>query len=127
VDPLSNAITTMMNNEHRNKRSCVITPASKLIGHVLRILQQNGYIGAFEFIDDGRSGKFIVQLLGRINKISSIKPRYPIQVDSLEIWERKFLPARDLGLLILTTSHGVLTNNDARAKHVGGSLLAYVY
>jgi small subunit ribosomal protein S8 len=117
----------MMNNEHRNKRSCVITPASKLIGHVLRILQQNGYIGAFEFIDDGRSGKFIVQLLGRINKISSIKPRYPIQVDSLEIWERKYLPARDLGLLILTTSHGVLTNNDAKAQHVGGSLLAYVY
>jgi small subunit ribosomal protein S8 len=127
VDPLSNAITTMMNNEDRNKRSCVIAPASKLIGHVLRILQQNGYIGAFEFINDGRSGKFIVQLLGRINRISSVKPRYPVQVDNLEIWERKYLPARDLGFLILTTSQGVLTNKDAKTQHIGGSLLAYVY
>lgn len=127
MDPLSNAITTMMNNELRNKRSCVIFLASKLIGQVLRTLQQNGYIGTFEFIDDGRSGKFVVQLLGRINKLGPITPRYPVNVKELEAWERKYLPGRDLGYLILSTSRGVMTNREAKAQRLGGSLLAYIY
>jgi small subunit ribosomal protein S8 len=127
MDPLSNALSTMMNNEMRNKRECVIWPASRLIGNVLRVLQLNGYVGAFELIDDGRSGKFVVQLLGRINKIGPIKPRFPIRVEEFELWEKKYLPSRDIGLLILTTSNGIMTNVEAKNKNVGGGLLAYVY
>ena len=66
MDTLSNGLTTVINNEMRNKRECIISPASKLLGRVLRIMQLNGYLGEFEFIDDGRSGKFKVQLLGLI-------------------------------------------------------------
>jgi len=58
MDVVANGLTTIMNNEMRNKRECVISPASKLLGMVLRVMQLNGYIGEFEFIDDGRSGKF---------------------------------------------------------------------
>ncbi len=127
MDPLSNAIMSMMNNELRNKRSCVVSPASKLIGQVLRTLQQNGYIGTFEFIDDGRSGKFVIQLLGRINKLGPIRPRYPVNSRELELWERRYLPGRELGYLIISTSRGVMTNREAKTQHLGGSLLAYVY
>jgi len=127
MDSLSNAIITMMNNELRNKRSCIVSPASKLIGQVLRTLQQNGYIGTFEFIDDGRSGKFVIQLLGRINKLGPIRPRYPVSVKELETWERRYLPGRELGYLILSTSRGVVTNREVKAQRLGGSLLAYVY
>ena len=127
MDPLSNALSTMMNNEMRNKRECVIWPASRLIGNVLRVLQLNGYVGAFELIDDGRSGKFVVQLLGRINKIGPIKPRFPIRVEEIELWEKKYLPSRDIGLLILTTSNGIMTNIEVKDKNVGGGLLAFVY
>lgn len=127
MDPLSNAITTMVNNELRHKRVRVISTSSKLIGHVLRVLQENGYIGEFEFVDDGGAGKFIVQLMGRVNKLSPIRPRFPVKVERLEMWERRYLPARDLGLLILSTPYGVLTNREARAQHTGGVLLAYVY
>ncbi len=81
MDTLTNGLITIKNNETRNKRECIISPASKLLGRVLRIMQLNGYIGEFEFIDDGRSGKFKVQLLGRINKCGPIKPRYPVKVD----------------------------------------------
>ena len=127
MDSLSNAIITMMNNELRNKRSCIVSPASKLIGQVLRTLQQNGYIGTFEFIDDGRSGKFVIQLLGRINKLGPIRPRYPVSAKELETWERRYLPGRELGYLILSTSRGVVTNREVKAQRLGGSLLAYVY
>ena len=71
----------MLNDETRNKRECLISPASKLIGSVLRVLQIDGYIGKFEFIDDGRFGKFDVQLLGRINKCGIIKPRSSCKVE----------------------------------------------
>ena len=127
MDTLSNGLTAIMNNELRNKRDCVISPASKLLGRVLRVLQLSGYIGEFEFIDDGRSGKFKVQLLGRVNKCGAIKPRYSVSADGFENWEKTFLPARDVGILVVSTPLGVLAHREAREKNVGGRLLAYVY
>jgi len=127
MDVLSNGLTTILNNELRNKRECVISPASKLLGKVLRIMQLNGYIGEFEFIDDGRSGKFKVQLLGRINKCGAIRPRFAVKVDEIEDWEKKFLPSREVGLLIISTPKGVLSHKEAKEKGFGGRLLAYVY
>ena len=105
----------------------MIYPASKLIANVLRVMQRHGYIGEFEFIDDGRSGKFRVQLLGRINNCGVIKPRFPVKVAELEEWEKKYLPSRDIGILIISTSKGVMTSREAREQRVGGVLLAYVY
>ena len=127
MDTLTNGLITIINNEMRNKRECVISPASKLLGRVLRIMQLNGYIGEFEFIDDGRSGKFKVQLLGRINKCGAVKPRFAVKVDGFENWEKKFLPSRDVGLMVVSTSQGVIAHREAEEKNVGRRLLAFVY
>jgi len=127
MDTLANGLITIINNEVRNKRECVISPASKLLGRVLRIMQLNGYIGEFEFIDDGRSGKFKVQLLGRINKCGAIRPRFPVKVGEFEQWEKKFLPSRDVGILVVSTSSGVISHREAEEKNIGGRLLAFVY
>jgi len=124
---LSNGLTTIMNNEMRNKRDCVLSPASKLLGRVLRVLQLNGYIGEFEFIEDGRTGKFKVQLLGRINKCGAIKPRYSVSTDGFENWEKTFLPAREMGILVVSSSSGVISHKEAKEKNVGGRLLAFVF
>lgn len=127
MDTLSNGLVTIMNNELRNKRECVISPASKLLGKVLRVMQLNGYLGEFEFIDDGRSGKFKVQLLGRINKCGAVKPRFPVKADEIEDWEKKFLPSREVGLLIISTPKGLLSHKEAKEKGIGGRLIAFVY
>jgi len=127
MDTLANGLTTVINNEMRNKRECIISPSSKLLGRVLRIMQLNGYIGEFEFIDDGRSGKFKVQLLGRINKCGAIRPRFSAGVDRFEEWEKKFLPSREVGILVISTPRGVLSHREAKEKHIGGKLLAFVY
>lgn len=127
MDTLSASFSTLMNNELRLRRECVVSPASKLMGHTLRVLQKNGYVGEFEFIDDGRSGKFIVQLLGRVNKCGAIRPRYYVKVDDFELWEKRYLPSRDIGILIVSTSQGIFSHHEAKQKHVGGQLLAYVY
>jgi len=127
MDTLTNGLITVINNEMRNKRECIISPASKLLGRVLRIMQLNGYIGEFEFIDDGRSGKFKVQLLGRINKCGAVKPRFAVKFDEFESWEKKFLPSRDVGIMVVSTSKGVVSHREAEEKSVGGRLLAFVY
>ncbi len=127
MDTLANALATIMNNEVRGKRECIIYPASKLIANVLRVMKEHGYIEDFEFIDDGRTGKFVVKLLGRINKCGVIKPRFPVKKDEFEKWEEKYLPSRNIGLLIVSTPHGVLSHIEAKEKGIGGVLLAYVY
>ena len=127
MDTLTNGLIAIINNEMRNKRECVISPASKLLGRVLRIMQLNGFIGEFEFIDDGRSGKFKVQLLGRINKCGAVRPRFAVKFDEFETWEKKFLPSRDVGIMVVSTSQGVIAHREAEEKNLGGRLLAFVY
>jgi small subunit ribosomal protein S8 len=127
MDTLANGLTTILNNEMRNKRECIISPASKLLGRVLRIMQLNGYIGEFEFVDDGRSGKFKVQLLGRINKCGAVRPRFSVRIDEFEKWEKTFLPSRDVGLLVVSTPKGVVAHRETKENQIGGKLLAFVY
>ncbi len=127
MDVLANAMATIMNNEMRGHKECLIYPASKLVARVLRVMQKYGYIGEVEYIDDKRSGKFRVQLLGRINKCGVIKPRFPVKWRDIEKWEQKILPARDVGILIISTPQGVMSHREAREKRIGGVLLAYVY
>ena len=90
-------------------------------------MQLNGYIGEFEFIGDGRSGKFRVQLLGRVNKCGAIKPRIPVSSKEIENWEKQFLPSRDIGVLVFSTSQGVMSHKEVKEKKIGGRLLAFVY
>ncbi len=124
---LSNLFTTLYNNELRNKKECLVIPASKLASEILRIIQKNKYIGEFEYIDDGLGGKFKIQLLGRINKCGLISPRLAIQKNEFERWERNYLPAVGVGILVITTSEGVVSHSEAKSKGIGGRLLGYVY
>jgi len=97
------------------------------MAHIFRVMQKYGYIGEFEFIDDGRAGKFRIQLLGRINKCGVIKPSFSVKLKQIERWEKRYLPSKELGMLILTTPKGVVSHKEAAEQGSGGRLLAYVY
>jgi small subunit ribosomal protein S8 len=127
LDPLANVCSSIKNAEMVSKNIVVCNPRSKLIGTVLRILQAHGYIGEYESIDDGRFGKFKISLLGRINKIAVIKPRRPIKYRQIEKAEYTYLPAINFGIILISTSKGVMTNVEAKKQKLGGRLLAYVY
>ncbi len=126
-DPLNDAMSQINNAEKVGKNECMVKPSSKLIGRVLKTMQDNGYIKEFEYLDDGRSGQFKVTLNGNINKCGVIKPRFSVRKTELENFESRYLPAQDFGVLILTTTEGVITHTKARDLGVGGRLLAYVY
>jgi len=127
LDPLADALSIIKNAEAVGKDSCTIRPASKLIGNVLKVMNDRGYIGDFEFVEDGKAGVYTVELIGRINKCGAIKPRYSVGVTEFERWEKQFLPAKNFGVLILTTPKGVVSQYEARENNVGGQLLSFVY
>lgn len=125
-DLISDALYVMNNAENIGRTSCAV-PASKLVKDVLMVIQRAGYIGSFEFVDDRKSGKFNIELIGKINKTRAVRPRFPIEKDEFEKWESRYLPARGFGLLIISTSRGVISQKEAAELGIGGRLLGYVY
>ena len=126
-DPLNDALAKLFNAEQAVKFNVDLAPASKLLGSVLEIMQTSGYVGEIEKNDDGRGGKYIVQLRGAINHCGVVKPRHSVRRQEFDKWEGRYLPAQDFGLLILTTNSGVMHHKDAKENRIGGKLLAYVY
>ncbi len=126
-DPLADALTNIKNHEMVGKLELTIYPASKLLLKVLEIMQRHGYVKEFEFIDDGREGMVRVKLAGKITDCGAIKPRFPVKKDEWTKWEKQFLPARGIGILIVSTPEGLMTQYEAQEKGLGGVLIAYVY
>ncbi len=125
-DLLSDVMYVINNAENMGKGICIV-PASKLVKDVLMVMQKSGYIGNFEFIDDGKSGFFSIQLVGRVNESRAIKPRFAVKKNEYEKWEERYLPATEFGILIVSTPKGIMSQKDAAKQDLGGRLLCYVY
>lgn len=126
-DLLNDAMCNIYNYERVGKSECPVKPTSKTLIEVLKIFQKNGYIGDFELIENNRGGEIKINLTHKINKCGVIKPRFDVKNDEITKWEMRFLPAKDFGLLIMSTSKGIMTNKEAKSLGVGGCMLAYVY
>ena len=126
-DPLANALSAIDNGESVGHLTQEVSPASNEIGSVLEVLYDRGYINGFQRIDDGKAGTFEVELKGAINECGPVKPRYSATAEEFEKWEKRYLPARDYGTLVVTTSHGIMSHYEAREQGIGGQIIAYVY
>ena len=126
-DTLSIALSKIGNAEKVGKRDCTIKPMSKIIKKVLLIMNEEKYIGNYEETVDRRGGSLHLHLIGSINKCGTIKPRFSMALDEFEKWEKRYLPAKDFGILVLSTSKGIMTHAEAKKKRLGGKLLAYCY
>ncbi len=126
-DPLADALNTIKTHKIVGQSECTIKPASKLIREVLNLFQSNNYIGEFEYVDNGKSGFFVLKELGSINSCGVIKPRFNVKASEWAKWEQRFIPSRDFGLIIVSTSQGIMTNVEAKKRKIGGRLIAYIY
>jgi ribosomal protein S8 len=86
-----------------------------------------GYIGEFEIIDDHRSNKIVIELTGRLNKCGVISPRFDVAFDEIEKWIVNLLPSRQFGHILLSTTYGIMTHEEARRKKTGGKILGFFY
>jgi len=126
-DPLAAALAKITNAEKVGKREVMLKPASKMIKKVLTLMNGHNYLGAFEEEENGRGGELKVNLLGNINKCGVIKPRFSTQKKDFEKWEKRYLPAKDFGIILVSTPQGIMTHNQAKENNTGGKLLAYCY
>lgn len=127
MDPLADALSKITNASVMGKNHVVIDVASNLIGRVLSVLHKEGYIGRFERIYTGKTPRYRVELLGRTNRVKAIKPRFSVEKNGYETWEKLFLPALDVGVIIVSTPSGVVSHKEAKRIGEGGVLLAYCY
>lgn len=126
-DPLANTLSVINNADQKGMKQCSMKPSSKLIRSVLDILNAKQYLGSHTLREDGRGGIVEVNLIGAINKCGAIKPRFSVGMETYEKFERRFLPAKDFGILIVSTPKGIMTHTEAKAAGMGGKLLAYCY
>ena len=124
---LADALKVIVNAEKMNKRQVMIRPCSKVVLKFLDVMQSHGYIGEYEVVDDHRSGKVVVTLIGRLNKCGVMSPRFDIKLPEFDQWISDILPSRQFGYLVLTTSYGIMDHEEARRKHVGGKVIGFFY
>jgi len=127
VSTLNDALNTIQNAEKKGKRQVLLRPVSKVVVKFLEHMMRKGYIGEFEFVDDHRGGKIVVELLGRINKCAVVSPRFDITLVDIEKWIKNLMPSRQFGYLLLTTSYGIMDHEEARKRGLGGKILGYFY
>ncbi|WP_111708134.1 30S ribosomal protein S8 [Lutibacter citreus] len=130
TDPIADYLTRVRNAIMANHRVVEI-PASKITKEITKILFDQGYILSYKFEVEGFQGTIKIALkYDRATKASVIKKLQRISTPGL----RKYVGANDmprvlngLGIAIVSTSKGVMTNKQARVEHVGGEVLCYVY
>jgi Ribosomal protein S8 len=98
-----------------------------LLRHANRKSPFAGYIGEFEIIDDHRANKIVIELTGRLNKCGVISPRFDVAFDEIEKWIVNLLPSRQFGHILLSTTYGIMTHEEARRKKTGGKILGFFY
>lgn len=120
-DITANALNCMMNAKRAGKEVCAV-PSSKLLVNVLKLMKKRGYIADYKESD----GKVEIKI-GNLNSCRAIKPRFYVKRDQFDKYIRRFLPSRDFGILIVSTSKGLLTHKEAIENNIGGSLIAFCF
>ena len=130
TDPIADYLTRVR-NAIMAKHRIVEIPASNLKKEITKILFEKGYILNYKFIEDGPQGTIKIALkYDAVNKVNAIKKLIRVSRPGM----RKYAGYKDmprvingLGVAILSTSQGVMTNKEAAEKKIGGEVLCYVY
>ncbi|MBR1597134.1 MAG: 30S ribosomal protein S8 [Phocaeicola sp.] len=130
TDPIADYLTRLR-NAIRAKHRVVEIPASNLKKEITKILFDQGYILNYKFVEDGPQGTIKIALkYDAVNKVNAIKNLQRVSTPGL----RKYTGYKDmprvingLGIAIISTSKGVMTNKAAADLKIGGEVLCYVY
>lgn len=130
TDPIADYLTRVR-NAIMAKHRVVEIPASNLKKEITKILLEKGYILNYKFVDEGPQGTIKIALkYDPVNKVNAIKKLIRVSTPGLRRYTgHKDVPRvlNGLGIAILSTSRGVMTDKEARDLKVGGEVLCYVY
>mgnify|MGYP001767696981 CR=1 FL=1 len=129
TDPIADMLTRIR-NANQIKHKTVDVPASKLKMEILNVLKQEGYISDFVRIDDGVQGTLRVSLKYLVNDERVVRGLKKISKPGLRVYAKTDdLPKvlNGLGIAIISTSKGLMTDREARKNKIGGEVIAYVW
>jgi small subunit ribosomal protein S8 len=121
-DIVADGLNQIMNAKRASKNSVVLAKHSKLLISILAIGKLKGYIKSFKL-----SGNEIDIKFGKFYSCKAVKPRYIVKKKMIDKYVKRYLPSRDMGMLIISTSKGLMTHQTAIDKNLGGSIIAYIY
>ncbi len=129
TDPIADLLTRIR-NASTSKHETVDVPASKMKKAIVDILNEEGYIKGYQEIEDGKQGVLRITLkygpnhervISGLKRVSKPGLRYYAGADELP------RVLKGLGIAIVSTSKGIMTDKKARAEHIGGEVLAFVW
>jgi len=123
-DIVADALNMMKNAKKARKKSIVVTRMSNLLIEILKIMKQKNAIKKYKINPKEKSVEIE---LGEVSECKAIKPRFTVQKDEIEKYKRRYLPARGIGTIIVSTNKGLMTHEEAEEEEIGGSLIAYFY
>lgn len=129
TDPIADMLTRIR-NANSAKHETVSVPASNMKKAIAQILLDEGYIKSFKVIEDGKQGVIEIALKYGPNKSQTILGLRRVSKPGLRIYtdcENMPKVMKGLGIAILSTSKGVMTDKDARKANVGGEVLAFIW
>lgn len=129
TDPIADMLTRIRNG-NMAKHETVDVPASNIKKEIANILLEEGFIKGFDAIEDGKQGLIRIQLKYGKNKEKVITGIKKISKPGLRVYAKKDEIPRvlgGLGIAIISTSKGVITDKVARKEGVGGEVIAYIW
>lgn len=129
TDPIADMLTRIR-NANTAKHETVDVPASNMKKAIAEILNEEGYIKSYQLIEDGKQGVIRITLKYGQNKEKVISGLKRVSKPGLRIYAGvDELPRvlKGLGIAIVSTSKGIMTDKKARAEHIGGEVLAFVW
>ena len=124
MDTLANLFNRMMNAKKAGKMNCIVKPISKFAIKILDIMKKEGYLD-YKMGED--KFKNVDVDFSKLNFCRTIKPHFYVKKDGYEKYVRRFLPSRQLGIIIVSTNKGLMTHKEAIEKNLGGRLMAFCY
>ena len=123
-DTVSDALNMIRNMNRARKNTVEIKRFSNLLIEILKIMKQKGVIKKYKI--DSKE-KVVEVSIGDLVECRTIKPRFTCTVADIEKYKRRYLPARNVGTIIISTNKGLKTHEEAEEEGLGGSLVAYFY
>ena len=123
-DIVADALNMITNATKAKKENVKVKRISNLLIEILKIMKQKNAIKKYKI---NAKDKSLDITIGDLTNCNAIKPRFTVKKDQIEKYRRRYLPARNLGTLILSTTSGLMTHEEVVEEGKGGCLIAYFY
>ncbi len=123
-DIVADALNMIKNSKKAGKENVKIKRISNLLIEILKIMKQEGAVKKYKFNNKEKS---VEVTIGELSECKAIKPRFSVDKNQIEKYRRRYLPARNLGIMIVSTNKGLMTHEEAQEEQTGGCLVAYFY